>query len=117
MLNACLETIHSEIKSLRDALLLNRMELDNYKEKVKLWELTEIDDIANAVDENNKPLYSNDAKRKAELERRKQCPEYTNMQKTVRDMQLEYDKRVIELQYLLDRQDNARALAQMRGVG
>jgi hypothetical protein len=116
MVKKCLETVYAEIKNLRDTLLLNRVELDDYKEKIKLWELTESDDIANALDDNNKPLYSNDAKRKAELERRKQCPEYVKMQKTVRDMQLKYDQRVIELQFLLDKQENARALARMEGV-
>ncbi len=109
-----LQTIHEEIMEYRRHLLHMKNKIEDMQEIIKNIEVEQAADIASAVDENGKPLFSNELKRQAELERRKK--ENTEYQKLVADLKtrkLEYDMSVIILQGMLDKQENARALARM----
>ena len=109
-----LQTIHEEIIEYRGHLLHLRNKIEDMQEIIKSIEVEQAADIASAADENGKLIFSNETKRQAELERRKK--ENTEYQKLVADLKtrkLEYDMSVIILQGMLDKQENARALARM----
>lgn len=112
-----LTSIHDEIREKRIGLLELNEAMDIKKQDIKVWELEHMTSITNAIDENGKPQYSNDTKRKAELERRKnESKEYRLLNEMFSKLKREYDLAVIELQHLLDKQDNARALTRILGV-
>ena len=112
-----LTKIHEDIKNQREKLLYMKQKIEDLQETIKVWELEQMTEIANTVDEKGKAVYSNDVKRQAELERRKQdSPEYQKMQKELKEQKFEYDMAVIMLQGMLDQQENARALARIEGV-
>jgi hypothetical protein len=112
-----LTKIHEDIKNQRKRLLYMKQKIEEQQEILKIWELEQITDIADAVNEKGKPIYSNETKRAAELERRKrEDPKYQEMQKELKSAKFEYDMGVIMLQGMLDQQENARALARIEGV-
>jgi len=112
-----LTKIHEDIKNQRKRLLYMKQKIEEQQEILKIWELEQITDIADAVNENGKPVFSNETKRQAELERRKkEDPKYQEMQKELKSAKFEYDMGVIMLQGMLDEQENARALARIEGV-
>ena len=112
-----LTKIHEDIQNQRERLLYIKQKIEEQQEMLKIWELEQITDIADAVNENGKPLYSNETKRQAELERRKkESQEYQRMTQELKAQKFEYDMAVIMLQGLLDKQENARALARIEGV-
>ena len=112
-----LTKIHEDIQNQRKRLLYMKNKIEEQQEIIKIWELEQISDIADAVNENGKPIYSNETKRQAELERRKkEDPKYQEMQKELKSAKFEYDMGVIMLQGMLDEQENARALARIEGV-
>ena len=112
-----LTKIHEDIKNQRKRLLYMKQKIEEQQEILKIWELEQITDIADAVNENGKPLYSNETKRAAELERRKrEDPKYQEMLRELKSAKFEYDLGVIILQSMLDEQENARALARIEGV-
>ena len=112
-----LTKIHEDIKNQRKKLLYMKNKIEEQQEIIKLWELEQITDIANTVDEKGKLVFSNETKRQAELERRKkEDHKYQNMQKELKAQKFEYDMAVIMLQGMLDKQENARALARIEGV-
>jgi len=109
--------IHEDIQNQRKRLLYMKNKIEEQQEIIKIWELEQISDIADAVNENGKPIYSNETKRQAELERRKkESQEYQKMQNELKAQKFEYDMAVIMLQGMLDEQENARALARIEGV-
>lgn len=112
-----LSNIHEEIQDCRRQILYKRNKIEEMQEILKIWELEQIADIADAVNENGKPVFSNETKRQAELERRKKDnKEYQKMANELKSQKLEYDISVIVLQGMLDKQENARALARMEAV-
>jgi len=112
-----LTKIHEDIQNQRKRLLYMKNKIEEQQEIIKIWELEQISDIADAVNENGKPIYSNETKRQAELERRKkESQEYQKMQNELKAQKFEYDMAVIMLQGMLDEQENARALARIEGV-
>jgi len=112
-----LTKIHEDIQNQREKLLYAKQKIEEQQEMLKIWELEQITDIADAVNENGKPLYSNETKRAAELERRKkESQEYQNALRELKEQKMEYDLQVIVLQGMLDKQENARALARIEGV-
>lgn len=109
-----LSNIHEEIQDCRRQILYKRNKLEELQEFMKIWECEQIAQIADEVNEAGKPVYSNETKRQAELERRKR--ENAGYQKWLaeyKSTKLEYDMSVIVLQGMLDKQENARALARM----
>ncbi len=112
-----LTKIHEDIKNQRKRLLYMKQKIEELQDVIKIWELEQMTDIADAVNENGKPIYSNETKRQAELERRKkESQEYQKMQNELKAQKFEYDLAVIILQGMLDQQENARALARIEGV-
>ena len=75
-------------------------------------------EIANTVDEKGKAVYSNDVKRQAELERRKQAsPEYQKMQNELKEQKFDYDMTVTtSSKGCWTNKENTRALARIEGV-
>ena len=111
-----LTKIHEDIQNQRKSLLYAKQKIEEQQEMLKIWELEQITDIADAVNENGKPLYSNETKRAAELERRKkESQEYQNALRELKEHKMEYDLQVIVLQGMLDKQENARHLPESRG--
>ena len=104
-----------EIKEMKIELINADNRLEHYSEEVKKWELQELDLIANAVDENGKTIYSNDTKRKAELERRKENEDYQRLLKALDEARLEKDLIHIELDRLYNEQSNLRAICRLEG--
>jgi hypothetical protein len=114
-LKEILVSMPEKIEEQRRMLLVGKEKMENLQEYLKSWELQQIADIADAVnEETGKPLFSNEAKRQAELaQRKKVSEEYQNSLIDLKAQKLEYDLQVILLQGMLDRQENARALARM----
>lgn len=109
--------IHEDIQNQRKRLLYMKQKIEEQQEMIKIWELEQMTDIANVTDEKGKAVFSNDVKRQAELERRKkESQEYQTLQKELKSAKFDYDMGVIVLQTMLDRQENARALARIEGV-
>jgi len=112
-----LTKIHEDIKNQRKRLLYAKQKIEDLQETIKVWELEQMTEIANTVDEKGKAVFSNDVKRQAELERRKkESREYQKMTQELKEQKFEYDLAVIILQGMLDQQENARALARIEGV-
>ena len=112
-----LTKLHEDIKNHRKRLLYAKQKIEELQDTMKIWELEQMTDIADAVNENGKPIYSNETKRQAELERRKkESQEYQKMTQELKSQKFEYDLAVIILQGMLDQQENARALARIEGV-
>jgi len=74
-----------------------------------------LDLIANAVDENGKAVYSNDTKRKAELERRKENEDYQGLLEAMDEAKLEKELMAIRLDKLYNEQSNLRAICRLEG--
>lgn len=104
-----------EIKEMKIELINADKRLEHYIEEVKKWELMELDLIANEVNEDGKVIYSNDTKRKAELERRKEGEDYQRLLKALDDARLEKDLIYIELDRLYNEQSNLRAICRLEG--
>lgn len=112
-----LSNVHEEIQNYRKNLFYMKNKIDDLQEKVKIWEYIQMAEIAEKKDENGKAVYSNDVKRQAELERRKtESAEYQKLISSLKSEKYEYDLSIIILQGMLDKQENARALARMEVV-
>lgn len=97
-------------------LLILQEQIADLQEDMSKWELIQTDDINNTVDDKGKPLYSNDAKRKAELEKRKQADEwYTNRTKEARELNREIARKNIIVEQLYNIQSNLRAICRLEG--
>lgn len=116
MIKERLLSLPDEIKEMKIKLINADNKLEHYNEEIKKWELQELDSIANAVDEKGKAIFSNDAKRKAELERRKENnKDYQRLLKALDEAKLERDLIHIELDRLYNEQGNLRAICRLEG--
>jgi len=59
--------IHEDIQNQRKRLLYMKNKIEEQQEIIKIWELEQISDIADAVNENGKPVFSNETKRQPSL--------------------------------------------------
>jgi len=64
-----------QIAELEQAVYKKQTMLEEILQQERIWESGKMDEICNAVDENGKPKFSNDAKRQAELTRLKSADE------------------------------------------
>lgn len=104
------------IYNLKINLIDKQKELEDIKEGLANWELQELDDISNSTDDNGKPIFSNETKRKAELERRKiENGDYFIKDKGLDDLLREVKKQEIELDRLYNEQSNLRAICRLEG--
>jgi len=116
MIRQRLMELPDEIAKLKLEILQMQERAADIREQLQLWELTQIDDIANAQDEKGKPIFSNEAKRKAELEKRKQTDEwYTNRAKEARELNREIARKNIIVEQLYNIQSNLRAICRLEG--
>lgn len=71
MIKERLLVLPNKIEEMKIRLLGKQQELEDTKTDMKIWELTEINEISNELDDKGKAVYSNDTKRQAELQSRK----------------------------------------------
>jgi len=97
-------------------LLTLQEQLADLQEDMSKWELIQMDEINNAVDDKGKPLYSNDAKRKAELEKRKQGDsKYQGQAEELKELEHEIQVKNIYLEKLYNEQSNLRSICRLEG--
>lgn len=90
--------------------------LEDIKVKIRTWELLEMAEIANEIDEKGKAIYSNDAKRQAELQTRKEkSTVYKNYNEIAKSLDLEISNLTIKLDRLFNEQGNLRAICRLEG--
>ncbi len=116
MIKERLLDLPNEIENKKTTLLAMQTHLRNEKEKLQMWELTELANISNELDENGKAKYSNDTKRKAELQRRIDISEeYAGIEELVKKLEGKVDILNIQLEKLLNEQGNLRAICRLEG--
>lgn len=116
MIKERLLDLPNEIENKKTTLLAMQTHLRNEKEKLQMWELTELASISSEVDENGKAKYSNDTKRKAELQRRIDISEeYADIEELVKKLEGKVDILNIQLEKLLNEQGNLRAICRLEG--
>lgn len=115
MIKERLLSLPDDIEEMRIEQINADKRLQHYVEEVSKWELQELDLIANAVDENEKAIYSNDTKRKAELERRKENEDYQGLLEAMDEAKLEKELMAIRLDKLYNEQSNLRAICRLEG--
>jgi len=104
------------IKNKRNQLLSAAEVIESTSVEIRKWETTVMDTIANAFDDNGKPAFSNAEKRQAELIRRKsEDAKLSGMEKDLQTFKRAYEQEKIELQYMIDVQENYRAIARLGG--
>lgn len=117
MIKDTLMHIHVDIAKKREDILNIKQKIEEKQELLKIWDLEQMTDIADAVNESGKPLFSNETKRQAELERRKrEDGHYIELKEQLKELKFEHDKEVITFQFLLDKQENMRALTRIMEV-
>lgn len=117
MIKERLLALPNEIETLKKKILKLQEDIANIKELMNQWELVEIEEIANTVDDKGKPVFSNDTKRKAELERRKLNDErYDSWAKTLKQLEHEIAELNIALDKLYNEQSNLRAICRLEGA-
>ena len=98
-------------------LLTLQEQLTDLNEDMSKWELIQMDEINNAVDDKGKPIFSNDVKRKAELEKRKQIDErYTKWANGTKELNRDIARKNIVLEQLYNTQSNLRAICRLEGA-
>mgnify|MGYP001221695862 CR=1 FL=1 len=116
MIRQRLMELPNEIAQLKLEILQMQERAADIKEQLQLWELAQIDDIANAQDEKGKPVYSNEAKRKAELEKRKQGDsKYQGQAEELKELEHEIQVKNIYLEKLYNEQSNLRSICRLEG--
>jgi|GEM_PF-3784041 hypothetical protein len=82
-------------------ILLMQSRINETEFELKQWEAEQIQDIATAVDENGRKLFSNEKLRQAELERRKaEDQRYKQLSEALQEYKEQQEKDRIELEYL-----------------
>ena len=115
MIKERLLELPKQIEETRLKLLNVENGLLNNEEELKKWELMQLDEIASVKDENGKNVYSNDTKRKAELERRKSNLEYKELENIISNLKQEIEIKKIQLDRLYNEQSNLRAICRLEG--
>ena len=116
MIKERLQELPDLIAEKKYELLILQEQLADLQEDMSKWELIQMDEINNAVDDKGKPIFSNDVKRKAELEKRKQTDEwYTNRAKEARELNREIAQKNIIVEQLYNIQSNLRAICRLEG--
>mgnify|MGYP005834765557 CR=1 FL=1 len=106
-----------EIKNAKKGLLTLQESLIEQNEALKKWELEQMNDIANAVDAAGKALYSNDIKRQAELQNRKEASDaYKELKNKVESLTYQIKVTEIDVAGLYDEQGNLRAICKLEEV-
>lgn len=106
----------NEIENKRSTLLAMQTHLRTVKEKLQMWEITELSNISNEVDDKGKTKFSNDTKRKAELQKRiDESENYAEIEKMKKELEGKVDILNIQLDKLLNEQLNLRAICRLEG--
>lgn len=104
------------IREVKKTLFEKKIESIDIKEQLKIWELQEMANISNEVNEKGKPAYSNETKRQAELQRRKEnSKEYQDLQNKLNKLDEEIAFMEIDLDKLYNEQGNLRAICRLEG--
>lgn len=102
------------IAKLRLRIIELENELLNKEGEKDKWEILQLDEIARATDEDGKVIFTNDTKRKAELERRKENDlEYRKTVKLIEHLKYNITVENIELDKLYNEQKNLRAICRL----
>lgn len=116
MIKTRLLQLPNEIESIKITLLNKAQGLEDIKVRIKTWEMYKVADIANEVDEKGKAVYSNDAKRQAELQVRKENSDvFKNYNSIANSLELEIANLNIKLDKLFNEQGNLRAICRLEG--
>ena len=116
MIKERLQELPDLIAEKKYELLILQEQLADLQEDMSKWELIQMDEINNAIDDKGKPLYSNDAKRKAELEKRKQADErYIKWANDIKELNRYIARKNIVLERLYNTQSNLRAICRLEG--
>ena len=116
MIKERLQELPDLIAEKKYELLILQEQLADLQEDMSKWELIQMDDINNAVDDKGKPIFSNDVKRKAELEKRKQVDErYTKWANGTKELNRDITRKNIVLEKLYNTQSNLRAICRLEG--
>ena len=103
-----------EIEAKKFEVMAKQKDLATCREQLRFWELYELSSISNEIDDNGKPKYSNDTKRQAELQHRKdQSEDFGAMEDTVKKLDLEVSVLNIKLDTLSNEQSNLRAICRL----
>ena len=94
-------SLPKQIKEKMLDILLLQSRINETEYEIRQWEAEQIQDIATAVDENGRKLFSNEKLRQAELERRKAEDErYKQLSDALQEYREQQEKDRIELEYL-----------------
>lgn len=116
MIKERLLALPSEIERVKTGILELQEKASKIREKIEQWELEQMDDIANAVDDKGKAIFSNDIKRKVELEKRKNADtEYCTWRNDLKQIEKEIAILNIVLDKLYNEQGNLRAICRLEG--
>ncbi|WP_353096187.1 hypothetical protein [Tissierella praeacuta] len=116
MIKDRLFSLPNEIENKKVKILNEREELENDREKLKLWEIDKIESINDAVDDNGKALYSNDTKRKIALENMKlEDNDYLELSEKLQSRTYHVARLEIQLDKLYNEQSNLRAICRLEG--
>ncbi len=117
MIKERLLNLPTEIEKMKIEVLNKKQDLEEMRTKIRNWELMETIEIANEVDDNGKSVYSNDTKRQAELQYRKNESEvYNNYFKISKELEKEIAILEIKLDKMFNEQGNFRAICRLEGV-
>jgi hypothetical protein len=110
-----LKKLPETIKEMRLQLLIDASMITSLQKRIKEWEAAEMQSITDITD-NGKAVFSNDAKRQAELLKRKVSNSVIkSTEDSLTKMQLKYEESKIELMFHVDMQENYRAIARLGG--
>lgn len=116
MIKDRLLALPAEIEDMKIKVLNCKSDLEDASSLMKMWEISKMEIINNELDENGKPLYSNDTKRKIALENMKADDDYyvglseKQLSETYHLARLE-----IQLDRLYNEQSNLRAICRLEG--
>lgn len=116
MIKERLLALPSEIEELKLKILNTQEGHLIARQKLKFWELSELARISNEVDDKGKPIYSNETKRQAELQYRKDTSEeFGIMEEEAQKLEKEVALLNIKLDKLFNEQSNLRAICRLEG--
>jgi hypothetical protein len=105
------------VKNVRLEMIASQESLAERNKALKKLELEQMNDIANAVDGNGKALFSNDVKRQAELQSRKESNQvFRELEKEIETLTYQNKVKEIELSSLIDEQSNLRSICRLESA-